>query len=63
MLNDYKDKELHHGEYKLMYDLKKKFNKLEIPFYMKNAIVEVFSYKRNDSNSIIKMEVLSGSRL
>jgi hypothetical protein len=35
---------LHYGEFKLMQDLKKKYGKLDIPFFIKNAIVEVYSF-------------------
>ncbi len=44
---DYKHKDFHENEYKLMKDLKNKFNKLKIPYFLKNAIVSMFSYKRN----------------
>jgi hypothetical protein len=30
-----------------MQDLRKKFRKLEIPIFMKEAIVEVYQFKRN----------------
>ncbi len=48
-----------------MQDLKKKFEKLDIPLFIKKAIVEVYSFKRNtkEANSKITMEVLAGSRL
>ena len=48
-----------------MQDLKKKFENLDIPLFIKKAIVEVYTFERkeDDAFSKIKMELLAGSRL
>jgi hypothetical protein len=38
---DFNEK-LHRNEYKIMRDIRRKFIKLPIPFYIKNSILEVF---------------------
>jgi hypothetical protein len=44
-----------------MKDTRRKFFKLQIPLYIKNALVEVFTTQRNADSTQITMEVLSGS--
>jgi hypothetical protein len=36
------NEELHRNEFKIMRDIRRKFIKLPIPFYIKNSILEVF---------------------
>jgi hypothetical protein len=38
-----KNENLHKNEFMLMKDTRRKFFKYQIPFYIKNALVEVFS--------------------
>jgi tagatose-1,6-bisphosphate aldolase len=38
-----KNEDLHINEFKLMKDVRRSFFKLQIPLYIKNALVEVFT--------------------
>lgn len=46
-----------------MIGLKKKFFKQDIPFFIKNSIVDVFKNDINTYNSTIFMEFIPGSKL
>jgi hypothetical protein len=46
-----------------MKDTRRKFFKFQIPYFIKNALVEVFTTQRNKDSTQITMEVLPGSKL
>lgn len=46
-----------------MLELKLKLKNLKIPLFIKNSIVEVYSFTRNVSSSTILMEALAGTNL
>jgi hypothetical protein len=37
---------MHFSEFEMMSKIYKKFMRLQIPFYVKNSLVEVFTYER-----------------
>jgi hypothetical protein len=46
-----------------MRDIRRKFFKLKIPYFIKNSLVEVYEHKRKSEFSNIRMEVIPGSKL
>ena len=64
-LENNKDTPDHKIEFDSMNELKRKLFKLDIPFFIKNSIVDVYDYKKPEKSkiSIIFMEFLSGSKL